>query len=567
MSLDFSRCRLPPFQHQREDVEWLLDRRYAFIASEMRTGKTKTVVDAAQFLFERDLVHKVIVVVPAAVRSVWYDPDFGEIAKHRWRTTSVTAAEFHSRVRVWSHLNSGSPTMFWYVTNFEYLRSATNMKMIAEACGPRTLLVGDESSFLKNWKSQQTKAFVALRKLCGWCWLLNGTPIFHSPLDLFAQANILSPTILDCQFVTKYKARYAIQQPVLERGKPMIRYGKIVQEVADWTNLDDIERRLKPYTVRRLQAECLDLPPKIDPVTLTATLKESWPAYKQMRDDMVVWLSASKVVNSKTAAIKTLRLSQITGGFLKGSEEAYLDEPTITGPAVEWDDVFGDDDATLFDAPDGGSPLLDLPGAEGDQGSGRADGQDERRDSYRRGGSDEAVELGREKLEILLWLIESLLEKDPNLHLVAWSRFRPEAFRAEAEVKRKFPQFTTGLVLGGQRAADRKNALALLHPETSPKGPVFLSGIEGTGSFGLNMTAAHTCVTMSSGYSPGRSAQTLDRVYGPGQTHPIAYYNIIAVGPKGQRTIDHDILLTRTTGENIALRTAAAWLKALKGYE
>jgi hypothetical protein len=68
---------------------------------------------------------------------------------------------------------------------------------------------------------------------------------------------------------------------------------------------------------------------------------------------------------------------------------------------------------------------------------------------------------------------------------------------------------------------------------------------------------------MSSGYSPGRSAQTLDRVYGPGQTHPIAYYDIVAVGPKGQRTIDRDILLARLNGHDVALRTAAAWIKAL----
>jgi hypothetical protein len=69
---------------------------------------------------------------------------------------------------------------------------------------------------------------------------------------------------------------------------------------------------------------------------------------------------------------------------------------------------------------------------------------------------------------------------------------------------------------------------------------------------------------MSSGYSPGRSAQTLDRVYGPGQKFPIAYYDIIAVGPKGQHTIDRDILLTRRNGEDIAQRTAAGWVKALK---
>ncbi len=567
MTLDFSRCRLPPFQHQREDVAWLLEQPYALIASEMRTGKSKIVVDAAQFLFERGEIDRVIIVAPAPVRNVWYDPDLGEIAKHSWQQIPTKVTEFHSRIRTWTYSDAHNSPLHWYVTNFEFLRSEKQLKQLFEVCGPQTLLIGDESSFLKNWSSQQTKAFVQLRRRCGRCWLLNGTPVFHSPLDLFAQGNILSPKILDCPFITQFKARYAVQQPILGYGgkplKKVVGKGKftkeiILQEITGWTNLDDLERRFAPYTVRRLQAECLDLPPKLDPVTLTATLEPAtWKAYKQMRDDLVVWLqNDSRVVMSKTAAIKALRLSQITGGFLRGAEDSGIDG--FDEQTLDWSEATdglqrrGSDDpitqATQRHAGTSAQPVEDTVAVCSSEGL----------------TLEGAEEIGREKLDVLLWLIESLLEKDPNLHLVSWSRFRPEVFRAVAAVKEKFPQFQTAVVLGGQKKTERFAALALLKPETSPSGPVFVAGIEGTGSFGLDMTASHTCVTMSSGYSPGRSAQTLDRVYGPGQIHPISYYNIIAVGPRGQRTIDHDILVARMTGENIATRTAAAWVKVLR---
>ena len=68
---------------------------------------------------------------------------------------------------------------------------------------------------------------------------------------------------------------------------------------------------------------------------------------------------------------------------------------------------------------------------------------------------------------------------------------------------------------------------------------------------------------MSEVYSPGKMAQTLDRVYGPGMTTPVAYYSIVAVGPRGQRTVDHDVLAARLAGEDVAQRTAAAWVRAL----
>lgn len=520
MTLDFSRCRLVPFQHQREDVQAVIDHPHFFIASEMRTGKSKIVVDAAQFLFEADVIDKVIVVAPAPVRDVWYDPQLGEVAKHAWDGLSTIVTEYHARIRSWVRsTETNGKRLEWYCTNYEFLRSKNRLLQLLPACGPKTLLVLDESSFVKNHAVEQTKACLQLRRACGRVVLLNGTPLFHSPLDLFSQGNILHESIIGTKYVTHFKAKYAIQGPVLRSGgKPMLNaWGKTILKVDRWTNLDDLQRRFAPCTVRRLQADCLDLPPKLDPVTLTATLgPETWKAYKEMRDEMVVWIEESHVATSATAAVKALRLSQITNGFIGGIEEANVEVL----------------DGVEDDLPVGAAPTM--------------------------------LEVGREKLDVLLWFIEQQLEADPNLHLVSWGRFRAEVLRAEAEVKKKFPQFETAVIMGGQKKAERLHALSLLKPETSPSGPVFVSGIEGTGSFGLDMCAAHTCVTMSSGYSPGRSAQTLDRVYGPGQKHPIAYYDIVAVGPKGQHTIDRDILVTRRSGEDVATRTAAAWVRALK---
>jgi hypothetical protein len=542
MTLDFSRCRLPPFAHQREDVQAVIDHPYFFIASEMRTGKSKIVVDAAQFLYEARLIDTVIVVAPAPVRDVWYDQEIGEVAKHAWNGLPMIVTEYHAHMRSWLQPTGKSDAirLQWYVTNYEFLRSKNRLLQLLPACGPKTLLVLDESSFVKNHAAEQTKACLQLRKACGRVVLLNGTPLFHSPLDLFSQGNILHESIIGTKYVTHFKARYAIQGPVLRSGgNPMVNaWGKPIMKVNGWTNLDDLQRRFAPVTVRRLQADCLDLPPKLDPVTLTATLTpETWKAYKDMRDELVVWLSTNDVATSSTAAIKALRLSQITGGFLGGVEDANID------PMPE---------------------VIDLPGSFLDGLKLQPSGVDALVKQNEHFSRISAIEVGREKLDVLLWFIEQRLEADPNLHLVAWGRFRAEVLRAEAEVKAKFPQFETATIMGGQKKAERLRALALLKPETSPSGPVFVAGIEGTGSFGLDMCAAHTCVTMSSGYSPGRSAQTLDRVYGPGQRHPIAYYDIVAVGPRGQHTIDRDILLTRRNGEDVAQRTAAGWVKALK---
>ena len=593
--LDFSRCRLAPFPHQREDVQAVIDHPFYFIASECRTGKTKIIIDAAQFLFEAGTIDTMIVVAPAAVRDVWYDDRLGELAKHLWPDVPATIAEFHARNRSWQHGPDAILRLTIWVTNFEFLRSKNRLMQLLAACGPKTMLVGDESSAIKNYAAAQTKAFLQLRRACGRVYLLNGTPVFLNPLDLFSQGNILSPTILDCKYITHFKARYAIMTPVLGySGKPLQnpRGGGPIKKVTGWTNLEDLQARFSKHTVRRLQAT-LNLPPKLDPVTLTATLSDSWPLYQQMKSDMVVWLKEN-VATAATAAVKALRLSQITGGFIGGVEAAGI-EP-VDDALLESIDLGGRDGYGRFrDGQEGVS--VDRPEPRGDHefaAGGIGGAKEPQRVEANTGGVQEnvaiggyhgrndveldhdhssgrchhqpyalATEVGREKLDVLLWFIEQRLEADPNLHLVVWCRFRAEMLRALDTVRSQFPQFACGAIMGGQKRAERLRALALLKPETSPEGPVFVCGIEGTGSFGLDFTAAHTCVTMSSGYSPGRSAQTLDRVYGPGQRFPIAYYDIVAVGPKGQKTIDRDILLARRAGQDIAEWTSAAWVRAL----
>jgi hypothetical protein len=172
--------------------------------------------------------------------------------------------------------------------------------------------------------------------------------------------------------------------------------------------------------------------------------------------------------------------------------------------------------------------------------------------------------ISSEKLNILLWFLEQRLEADPNFHVVAWSVYRLELQRILAAVAEKFPQFEVGSMIGDQTAADRQRALKLLHPDTSPRDrPVFVGGIYGTGSYGLNFTAAHTSINCSFDYSLGRHLQAKDRVYGPGQTEPIAYYDIIATGPSGQKTIDHVIVAARKKNEDIADYTTTTWVKAL----
>lgn len=89
---------------------------------------------------------------------------------------------------------------------------------------------------------------------------------------------------------------------------------------------------------------------------------------------------------------------------------------------------------------------------------------------------------------------------------------------------------------------------------------MFFGGTSGTGALGINLTACHTVVTLSADYSLWKAQQAAARVDRPGQVHAVSYFDVIAVGPAGQKTIDHDVVRVRRGKEDVADRTTAAWI-------
>lgn len=567
MVLDFAASRLRPFDHQVEDTASLVEHPFYLITSEMRTGKTKIVIDAAQFLFMLGIIDRVIVICPEPVRSVWFDPETGELAKHLWYDTHAKITEFHSTIKQWTWAHRGpmvdvtmcgdnvtrheslAPQLKWIVTNYDYVRPFTPkdqkkndlvLKTLLKYCTPKTLIVFDECSALTNHTSETYKACLKLRRACGRVVAMDGA-LIDTPIHLFSICNLLDPSILDCGFITHFRARYAVmggfKVGAVKKKDPKtgatIFVGGRPTQVLEWTNLDDIQRRMLPYTVRRLQKHTLaHVPKKKDAITLYASMTaDEWSVYRKMRDDMIVMLQDGNASIAQQAITKLMRLSQITGGFLGGVEDAGLD-----------------------------TACLDCSGAGCDACEGSGIGAT-------RPITDSVIEIGRSKLDLTLTLLDRLYAEDPNLKIIIWCRFHAEVQRLLREAARRYPLIDVAGLHGGQTKRARNDVKRLLKPETAPPGPVIVAGTLGTGSFGLDFSAAHTSVNHSYTHSLRKFLQSGDRVFGPGQTSEISYYDLIAVGPRGQKTYDSVIVQARRAKQDLATWTTDAWVRALQQPE
>jgi len=104
-----------------------------------------------------------------------------------------------------------------------------------------------------------------------------------------------------------------------------------------------------------------------------------------------------------------------------------------------------------------------------------------------------------------------------------------------------------------------------MHPDSpSYEGPAALVGTLGTGSMGLNLAGAHEVIYLSNSWSLMTRLQSEDRPIGPGQTQAVSYHDVVAVGPRGQRTVDHETVAALRAKDNLARWTREKWIRLLR---
>jgi SNF2 family DNA or RNA helicase len=153
---------------------------------------------------------------------------------------------------------------------------------------------GTASRWLARLAAKQPQA----TRLC-----LTGTPMPHSPLDLYGQFRFLDPQVFGTSY-TRMRARYAECDP------------RFPSKVRKWRNQDELAEKLNQHSWRVTADEVLDLPEAIHetvPVELSfAVRKFYWQLEKEMTAEI-----AAGTVTAANALTKLLRLAQATGGYCR----------------------------------------------------------------------------------------------------------------------------------------------------------------------------------------------------------------------------------------------------------
>ncbi len=307
--------------HQKVAIKKALARHDFAFFFEMGAGKTRTTIEtlSQRFQAERRILKTLIFTPPIVVpqfREEWF-----KYTGLKSRNVKILQGSAKKRLKEFSE-NINEPRIF--ITNYE----ALSMKDLFQAFldwAPECV-VFDESQKIKSPTAQRSKLADKLAnpydlakkrpQAKPYTYLLSGTPVLNSPMDLFQQYKVLDGGASFGNNFFAFRAKYFRDRNAAmpaHKHFPDWRPMTLARDGVD--AISEINKRLSETSMRVEKKDCMDLPPEITIPIKVGMSPEQTRLYAQMKADLITYMG-SKACVATMALTKALRLMQIASGFV-----------------------------------------------------------------------------------------------------------------------------------------------------------------------------------------------------------------------------------------------------------
>jgi len=275
-----------PFEHQKTTASFLTLHRRAFCFNEQGTGKTASVIWAADYLMNLGILKRVLVICPLSIMDAAWRGDLFRFAMHR----KVDVA--HGKPEKRKEIVSGDAE--FVVINYD------GVEIVADEIkkGGFDLVVVDEANAYKNPQTKRWKVLNSLLTPNTWLWMLTGTPASQSPVDAYGLAKLVSPNN-----VPRFGGAF----------KDMV-MNKVTQ--FKWVpkpNAQTIIHKVLQPAIRFTKEQCLDLPEMTYTFRDVPLTPQQVKYYELLRKQLIVQ-AAGEEITTVNAAANLNKLLQLSGG-------------------------------------------------------------------------------------------------------------------------------------------------------------------------------------------------------------------------------------------------------------
>jgi SNF2 family DNA or RNA helicase len=298
------------WEHQRQAVERAREVRDFALFLEPGTGKTGTTINILREKYNATRrVMRTLIFCPPVVIMNWKN-EWAKFSKVPPRAVLPLVGSQKQRVA----LMEKNPEARILIVNYEALLMADLMAAIEE-WGPE-ILVMDESHKLKDSKAKRTKVATKLADLSTvqHRYILSGSPVLNSPMDLFSQFRVLDCGETFSKNFFIFRATYFYDR---NAGMPRDRY------FPDWQirpgAIEELNKRVLAKGMSVKKEDCLDLPPLVRQERYVELAPDQRKAYEEMKREFITYLN-DKACVATMAITKALRLQQIVSGYIPLSD-------------------------------------------------------------------------------------------------------------------------------------------------------------------------------------------------------------------------------------------------------
>lgn len=300
--------KIPPWAHQLEAIERAKSLPGFGLFFEMGTGKTGTTINILRDKFNthKRILRTVIFCPPIVIRN-WKDEWLKHSAVDPAQIILLEGSGAYRLEKFRAHEGA------IYVTNYESLLMP---KLFSEMQKWKPeVLVFDESHKCKSHNAQRSKKASELANPLTGCapykYILTGSPVLNSPMDLFQQYKILDGGRTFTGNFFAFRNKYFIDKNLRWKGQPNYFPKWEIQA----PQLSEINRLLFQTAMRVEKKDCLDLPPLVRTMIKVKMTPDQGRIYNELAKDYISFVGESSV-SATLAIVKALRLMQVASGFV-----------------------------------------------------------------------------------------------------------------------------------------------------------------------------------------------------------------------------------------------------------
>ncbi len=288
-----------PFDHQKDTAGFFTMNQKSFCFNEQGTGKTASAIWAADYLLNKGIINRVLVICPLSIMDSAWRNDLFTFAMHRSVDVAYGAKDKRRKI-----IEGDAQFVIINYDGVEIVQDAV-------ADGGFDLIIIDEATHYKNPQTKRWKVLNKLVKPETWLWMMTGTPAAQSPVDAYGLAKLVNPNKVP-RFLGSFRDQ--VMQKVTN-----------FKWVPKETATDTVHRVLQP-AIRFTKDECLDLPPMVYVKREVELTRQQKKYYKELKSKMVMQ-AAGEQITAANAAVNMNKLLQISAGAV------YTDD----GDSVEFD--------------------------------------------------------------------------------------------------------------------------------------------------------------------------------------------------------------------------------------